>query len=323
MTPYAGPVPAERFLQGAALDLAAVTDPPAELPAQLQRMRDGYHVNAVTVYGLERWTGPRAAYRDVLFRELDRLGLRIVVRIEAYAADTFAFTPADVDQIATAHDELFRYLADPGRSGLIEYFALNMPVDDARVQRRLGGINSTVARERQVEFAAALVARVRGTLAGLGVPRTPVYLGVFYGWDNTYDLPSYGPARADGYFLTNYSYPGREIADERSAEPALINEDGLRTALGAFTRQYPDAPAVIEYGFHTVEHNGGAVPAQTAGLVRSAAAKQRALLATTAFYCANYPAVRGTMYFGYNVFKTEGEPPAVLDYALDYTRSAR
>jgi hypothetical protein len=28
--------------------------------------------------------------------------------------------------------------------------------------------------------------------------------------------------------------------------------------------------------------------------------------------------VRGTVYFGYNVVKREGSPPATLDFALDY-----
>jgi hypothetical protein len=40
-------------------------------------------------------------------------------------------------------------------------------------------------------------------------------------------------------------------------------------------------------------------------------------VATTRFYCTGYPSVRGTLYFGFNIHKAEGEPPARLDFALE------
>jgi hypothetical protein len=73
---------------------------------------------------------------------------------------------------------------------------------------------------------------------------------------------------------------------------------------------------VVEYGVQTAERHGDR-PGQTAGLVADRAAKARALAATTRFYCSAYPSVRGTMYFGFNVFKAEGDPPATADFGLE------
>jgi hypothetical protein len=84
-----------------------------------------------------------------------------------------------------------------------------------------------------------------------------------------------------------------------------------------FLDQYGDAPVVVEYGVQTAERHGDRLPGQTAGLVADRTAKARALAATTQFYCSGYPSVRGTMYFGFNVYKTEGEPPATVDFGLD------
>jgi hypothetical protein len=45
-------------------------------------------------------------------------------------------------------------------------------------------------------------------------------------------------------------------------------------------------------------------------------AKARALVATTRLYCTGYPSVRGTMYFGFNIYKSEGKPPGLMDWGL-------
>jgi hypothetical protein len=73
---------------------------------------------------------------------------------------------------------------------------------------------------------------------------------------------------------------------------------------------------IVEYGFHTLAYQNGNVPDQTAGLVRDEATKEKAMRATTRFYCTGYPGVIGTMYFGYNTDKVEGSPPRHLDYGL-------
>ena len=88
--------------------------------------------------------------------------------------------------------------------------------------------------------------------------------------------------------------------------------------MDTFVRQYGDKPIVVECGFHTLEYNGGERPNQTAGLVQDLAAKRRAVRAMAEFYGANYPQVRGILYFGYNLYKEEGTPPTVLDWALQY-----
>jgi hypothetical protein len=78
---------------------------------------------------------------------------------------------------------------------------------------------------------------------------------------------------------------------------------------------HPGAPIVVEYGFQTLAAQKS-MPDQTAGLVADITVKRAALRATTHFYCSRYPAVIGTTYFGYNIFKAEGNPPRTLDYAL-------
>ena len=111
--------------------------------------------------------------------------------------------------------------------------------------------------------------------------------------------------------------PVDAVPDSAADDPALINEPRLRTAVDRAVAQYGDrVPLVVEYGFHTAARHGAQTPDQRAGLVADAAAKRRALAATNRFYCTAYPQVRGTMYFGFNIVKPEGNPPALLDFAL-------
>jgi hypothetical protein len=304
-------VSADEFVQGATVDLTGIR--PADLPGLLQAMQARHHINTISGYGLERWDPPgRSDQKDRLFAELARLGMMIVVRLEAYDSRHFAFRPDDVQPVLDAHDGLLRYLSAPQRRERIAYLQLNMPLDDPAVQQRLGGVNSSLSIGRQPSYAAALVRRVRTALPG-----TPVYLGVFYGWDNTYRPPSYAAAQPDGYVLTNYSYPAGAVPDRTADASTLINEPRLRVAVDRAVAQYGDrVPLVVEYGFHTAARHRAGPPAQRAGLVADTAAKHRALSATNQLYCDSYPNVRGTVYFGFNIVKAEGNPPALLDFAL-------
>ncbi|MEV6347499.1 hypothetical protein [Actinoplanes sp. NPDC051851] len=291
LTPYPG-MGAGTFLRGASL---ASTDPARLLPV----MRDRYMIDTVGLYHLDDPAPVAAA--------LERLGMTAVVRLEEYDPATFAFTGGDADRLLARHAPL---LAGLPRER-IAYLAVNMPLDDPRVQARLGGVNSPLSAGSQLTYAATVVSRLRAIAPGV-----PVYLGVFYGWDGAYRPPSYRDARADGYFLTSYSYPGPTVRAATDDDATLIDAAGRRTVMDRFREQYGDAPVVIEYGVHTAEGHGGTRPAQDAGLVRDRAAKRRALAATTRFYCTEYPQVRGTLYFGFDVYKSEGDPPAPLDYGL-------
>ena len=293
LTPYAG-MGGGQFLRGATLEPGA---DPAALDVQLRTMRDRYRIDTVGVYRLDA-PGP-------FFAALGRLGMTAVLRLEEYDPESFAFTGADVDRLLARYAGLLAQAT--ANRDRVAYLAVNMPLDDPRVQARLGGANSPLSIERQAAYASAVVARLRQEAPGV-----PVYLGVFYGWDGGFRPPSYRPAGADGYFLTSYSYPGGHVPGRADDDEALIDADRRRAVMRRFLDQYGDAPVVVEYGVQTAEHPGG----QTAGLVADRAAKRRALAATTRFYCAGYATVRGTMYFGFNIVKTEGEPPGTADFAL-------
>jgi hypothetical protein len=318
MTPYPPSPATDSFLRGATLELGAADRDPEALADQLRAMRDQYHINTVSVYGLAEWDadGTNTA-KDALFAALARLDMRAVVRLEAYDPDTFAFDGLDVDRLLDRYTPLLNYVTAPGVRDLVAYLAVNMPLDDPRVQARLGGVNSPMSVDRQQQYAAVVVDRLRTFAARRDAGATPIYLGVFYGWDGSYQPPSYAAAGADGYFLTSYSYPGATVADQTATDAVLIDEPRRRATMRRFIDQYGDAPVIVEYGVHTAEGHGDLLPSQTAGLVLSRSAKRRALAATTRFYCRDYPGVRGTMYFGFNVYKAEGDPPVVLDFGLD------
>ncbi|MPN55677.1 hypothetical protein SDC9_203361 [bioreactor metagenome] len=48
------------------------------------------------------------------------------------------------------------------------------------------------------------------------------------------------------------------------------------------------------------------------------AAKERAIRATIDYYRTMVPEFRGALYFGYNLYKEEGTPPAIMDWTLVY-----
>lgn len=289
LTPYPPP-----FLNGATLDVRPDTDIP-----DLIDLASRHHIDTVTVYGLEGWAPAR---RRTLIDTLADYRMGLIPRVEAYNPETFAFTPADATDVVRRHAALLGWIAHRSVRRHVPYISVNMPVDDGRVSDRLGGRGPRWAAA-QVDYATAVTAAVRWVTGAV-----PVYLGLFYGWDNTYDLPSYAPAGADGYALTNYSYPGPDLGD-------VINAPRLAVAANRAAGRYPGMPMVVEYGFQTM--NGRlAPPGQTAGLVADVAAKRRALALTTRFYRDLYPQVRGTMYFGLNVVKEEGDPPSPIDFTL-------
>ncbi|GAA3340392.1 hypothetical protein GCM10020358_27820 [Amorphoplanes nipponensis] len=294
LTPYPGPA---GWIQG------ATWAPTADPAGDLRRMRDGYGIDTVNVYGLETWSGARL---EALFTALAELGMRAVVRLEAYDPATFAFRPEDAAQVLARHRELL----DRARGRPVAYLALNMPVDDPRVQARLGGVNSPLSVARQVAYARTLVGLVRPHAGG-----APIFLGLFYGWDGSYRVPSYRDSGADGYVLTSYSYPGARVAQAGSGPDELIDAPRLRAVADRAVAAHPGAPLIVEYGFQTLAAQN-AMPDQTAGLVADVTVKRAALRATTHFYCSRYPAVIGTTYFGYNIVKAEGNPPRTLDYGL-------
>ncbi len=109
------------------------------LTRELERMKSQYHINTITVYGLESFDDAGSSrYKDHLFSELARLEMKIVVRIEAYDARSFAFTAEDAAKVVEQHRALIDYVSAPQRRGQVAYFALNMPVDDGTVQANLG-----------------------------------------------------------------------------------------------------------------------------------------------------------------------------------------
>src|SRR5689334_8549739 len=147
--------------------------------------------------------------------------------LEEYDPESFAFTGADVDRLLARYADLLGQAVAHRRR--VAYLAVNMPLDDPRVQARLGGANSPLSIQRQAAYASAVVARLRAVAPGL-----PVYLGVFYGWDGGFRPPSYRPSGADGYFLTSYSYPGAHVPGGEDDEAALIDADRRRAVMRRF-----------------------------------------------------------------------------------------
>ena len=320
MTPYDTYVEPDTFFNGAVLDLKKEGDVHAWITRELENMKYGYNINTLNVYGLEGFdSGDSTENKDFLFKELARLGMKIVVRIESYS-NTFAFQVSDLDYVFNTDQKLIEYVCGDGKRQQVAYFSLNMPVDDPQVQQKLeGGINGAQSKERQVSYATAFVKRMRETTASYGFTDAKMYLSIFYGWDNGFQTPSYAPAGADGYFMNNYSYPVNKnnLPDASASGEELINANRLAISLNTYLSQYPGKPLVIESGFHTLEYNNGVAPNQTAGLVKDQAAKIKAMKATMEFY-GQYPEFRGWLYFGYNLYKEEGSPPAVMDWSLVY-----
>ena len=316
-TPYTEEMADSAYVCGATFMLENTENYELWLAQQLQEARDAYHLNTITVYGLENYDD---AYKAALFSQLKRLDMKICVRIEGYDADSFAFTKEDAAAVMSRYKSLVEFTCQPEYRDTVYYYALNMPVDDPAVQENLGGVNSDVSKANQVSYAEEIVRLMRQYTAENGYANAKLYLSVFYGWDATYDIPSYVSAGADGYFINNYTYPaGTQLTGAGGNTDDILNTARLSRTMDLFVEDYPNKPPlVVESGFHTLEYNNGQWPAQTAGLVLDRETKAVAMKALVEFYAEKYPFVEGLMYFGYNLFKEEGEPPAVMDWALKY-----
>lgn len=99
MAPYETFVDPDTFFSGAVLDLKKEGDVHAWITRELENMKYGYNINTLNIYGLEGFdSGDSNENKDFLFEELARLGMKVVVRIEAYS-DTFAFQVSDLDYV--------------------------------------------------------------------------------------------------------------------------------------------------------------------------------------------------------------------------------
>lgn len=313
MTPYAEKVDPEEFYNGATFDIGPGNFNNEEFSKELEKANSLYNINTITIYGFE---GLSQSSQQYIFSELSRLGMKIVIRIESYPQD-FSFSEADAKTVVSSYSALIDFCSDENRRDTVAYFALNMPVDDIAVQRNAGGLNTRAWIDAQKSYASAFVRLMREECARNGWDDAKMYLSVFYGWDNTFKTPSYKDAGADGYFINNYTYP--DSSSLSSSDPLeIINAKRLAVSMKTYEKQYGDAPVVMEWGFHTIDFNGGIQPNQTAGLVKNLHAKEIAMKATLDFYKENYPQVRGCLYFGYNLLKEEGNPPALLDWCLVY-----
>ena len=313
MTPYVEKVDPEEFYNGATFDIGPGNFNNEEFSKELEKANSLYNINTITIYGFE---GLSQSSQQYIFSELSRLGMKIVIRIESYPQD-FSFSESDAKAVVSSYSALIDFCSDENRRDTVAYFALNMPVDDIAVQRNAGGLNTRAWIDAQKSYASAFVRLMREECARNGWDDAKMYLSVFYGWDNTFKTPSYKDAGADGYFINNYTYP--DSSSLSSSDPLeIINAKRLAVSMKTYEKQYGDAPVVMEWGFHTIDFNGGIQPNQTAGLVKNLYAKEIAMKATLDFYKENYPQVRGCLYFGYNLLKEEGNPPALLDWCLVY-----
>lgn len=316
LSPYEKLSKPEEFVNGATFVLKETGEYKEWLATELQRARDIYHINTITVYGLEQFDD---AYKTCLFKELNRLNMKICIRIESYG-EGFAFTKEDAADVMKRYKELIEFTCLPENRDMVFYYAINMPVDDGKVQENLGGVNSETSKVNQVSYAQQIVSSMRKLTAENGFENAKLFLSVFFGWDDTYEIPSYASAGADGYFINNYTYPIKgKLPDSSAKEEDIINVACLKRTMNKFFEVYPQQPPLmIETGFHTLEYNNGVMPSQTAGLVYDRATKEIAVKAMLDFYKSNYSNVIGVLYFGYNLFNQEGNPPQAMDWALSY-----
>ena len=315
-TPYTEQMAQSDYLCGATFILEKPANYTQWLEQELTQAKEEYHLNTITVYGLENYDD---AYKTALFNQLKKLDMKICVRIEGYDS-TFAFTKEDAAAVMKRYRDLVAFTCQPQFRETVYYYALNMPVDDPAVQNNLGGVNSKLCKANQVTYAEEIVRLMRQCTKENGFADAKMYLSVFYGWDGTYDVPSYASAGADGYFINNYTYPASDTLSGADGDPKdILNTPRLSRIMGLFLQDYPHKPPlVVESGFHTLEYNNGQWPAQTAGLVLDRETKAVAMKELVAFYEKEYPFVEGLLYFGYNLFKEEGNPPAVMDWSMKY-----
>ena len=328
-TPYPELFNTEEFLAGATYELP---QSPSEILPELREAKEKAYVNTVTVYGLENASD---AMKDALFSALETLDMKIAVRIESYDS-SFAFSAEDAVRVRSHYAPLIGYLAEGNHRERVAYLAVNMPVDDGKVQNNAGGLNTQAWINSQIVYSSEIIRLLGEEMAEYGMD-LPMYLSVFYGWNNDFQTPSYRDSGADGYFMNNYSYPIRgydfgawseskyeDLPSVSWTDSDIINAPRLSKSMETYKRQYmmEDGtlpPLVMEWGIHTAEHNDRKPTQQSAGLVQDIAAKDKALRATYSFYRDSYDFVEGFMYFGYNLYKAEGSDNAIMDWCLRYS----
>ena len=321
MTPYIEKTDPDVYRAGATFDIPSDVSKDY-ITASLERMSSIYNINTITIYGLENLP---LEIRDHIFNELDRLGMKIVVRVESYDPSEFAFTKADARNVLSLYSALLDYVSTEDKRDNVAYFAVNMPVDDPRVQANAGGLNSQPWQDAQVVYAQEIVRLLRDYLGQRGFTDARLYLSVHYGWDNSFKIPAYESAGADGYFINCYSYPAIHFSTIPTADAerkVLIDTPHIDECMRLYQNQYGDAPVVMEFGFHTMEYNNWVRTDQTAGLVWDRAAKAKAVQETISYYKEEYPFVEGALYFGFNLLKEEGSDNAVMDWCLEYPANA-
>ena len=313
MTPYLESRSPDEYYAGATFDLEATG---RSLSAISQAMEDmkAININTITIYGFENES---RSVKEHIFEELDRLGMKIVIRIESYDKSTFDFGVEDAADVVSAHSEIIEFVSRTDRRDSVAYFALNMPVDDGDIQSKFpGGINSQEWREDQVSYADELVRLMREELSKHGFGDAKLYLSVHYGWDNSYNLLSYESAGADGYFINCYSYPYLHGGDDGRGDTQPTEDDPVEQLIDV--NQIDRCMAKYKAQYHTMEYNNWEKTDQTAGLVWDRDAKRKAMQETIKYYEEEYPFVEGAMYFGYNLLKVEGSDGAVMDWTLVY-----
>lgn len=328
MTPYTSWVTPSTWFQGAEYELNPGMDTAARILRDLPDMKNNYNINSLNLYGLENIS---QSDRDLLFSTMSSLGMQAVVRIEWYDGSWMNFENADADTMINHYTSLIADVCSSAKRNQVAYFALNVPVDDPAVVAHFVTGQYTDGRQNplwassQVSFVNYFVSRMRTVCSSYGFTTAKQYVSVFYGWDYSYPVPSYSASNADGYFFNNYTYPvnGSSPPDETATDAVIINQTRLQQGMTKFMSQYPTQNKTIEYGFHTSEFNNGVNPNQTAGLVKTKAAKQKALKATTTYYKNNFSTVKGSFYFGHNLLKEEGNPLALMDWCMEYPYSGK
>ena len=111
MTPY-NSLREDGYFNGATYILPTDSkDIASDVTTDLERMKDEYGINTISVYDLENLDkSENNENKDHLFSELKRLDMKIVVRIENYQASSFKFDESDLDYIMNYYDSIIRYV---------------------------------------------------------------------------------------------------------------------------------------------------------------------------------------------------------------------
>lgn len=115
MTPYKKSY-GDGHYAGATFDLDSAQRDKIQIRTGLEKMK-ALNMNTVTIYGFE---DESKDLRDYIFSELKRLGMRIVIRIERYDAESFAFTKSDAKKVLESHYDILEYISSSERKGELQ-----------------------------------------------------------------------------------------------------------------------------------------------------------------------------------------------------------